>query len=119
MPELHRTAPSHLKDRVFQTARILLAYNADLVLRLPESLFGKLFPRSKNVKVVGNEKEHNTKPNTLALSGLEDELLSELFQTFPFARVHPESWDGENELHVRGQFNNLYPTVLGVLARQV
>lgn len=67
----------------------------------------------------GNERERVTKPNTAALSGLEDELLSELFQTFPFARVHPEAWDGENELHVRGQFNNLYPTVLGVLARKV
>lgn len=89
------------------------------MLRLPENLFVKLFPRSKNVKVVSSEKEHDMKPNTLALSGLENELLSELFQTFPFARVHPESWDGENELHVRGQFNNLYPTVLGVLARQV
>lgn len=104
---------------MFQTTRILLAYNADLVLRLPEDLFVKLFPQSKNAKVVGNEREHDTKPNTLALNGLEDELLSELFQTFPFARVHREPWDGENELHVRGPFNNLYPTVLGVLARKV
>lgn len=119
LPELARTAPTHLKDRVFQTTRILLAYNADLVLRLPSDLFVKLFPRSNNVKVAGNEKEHGTKPNTSALNGLEDELLSELFQTFPFAWVRPEPWDGENELHVRGQFNNLYPTVLGVLARKV
>lgn len=89
------------------------------MLRLPEDLFMKLFPRSKNGKVVGNEKERNTKPDTLALNGLEDELLSELFQTFPFARVHSEPWDGENELHVRGPFNNLYPTVLGVLSRKI
>lgn len=89
------------------------------MLRLPSDLFVKLFPRSNNVKVAGNEKGLGTKPNTSALNGLEDELLSELFQTFPFAWVHPEPWDGENELHVRGQFNNLYPTVLGVLARKV
>lgn len=119
LPELARTAPANLKERVFQTTRILLAYNADLVLRLPPNLFAKLFPRSKNVKLIGNEKERGTRPSTSALDGLEDELLSEIFETFPFARVHPEPWDGENELHVRGSFNNLYPTVLGVLARKV
>ncbi|RSL44908.1 hypothetical protein CEP53_011017 [Fusarium sp. AF-6] len=119
LPELARTAPANLREKVFQTTRILLAYNADLVLRLPAELFAKLFPRSKNAKVVGNEEERGTRPSTSALDGLEDELLGELFQTFPFAKVHPKSWDGENELHVRAPFNSLYPTVLGVLAKKV
>ena len=58
-------------------------------------------------------------PNTSALHGLENELLCELFSTFPLARVHPLPQDEDNELHIRGSFNNLYPTVLRVLARKV
>jgi hypothetical protein len=119
LPELARTAPANLKEKVFQTNRILLAYNADLVLRLPPDLYAKLFPRNKPTKTVGNEKERTVMPSTSALEGLENELLSELFSTFPLARVHPLPRDGENELHIRGSFNNLYPTVLGVLARKV
>lgn len=119
LPELARTAPENLKDGVFQTTRILLAYNADLVLRLPSELFAKLFPRSKGGKSADGEVACYMKPSTLALEGLENELLSELFQTFPFAKVPKEGWDDEDELHVRGQFNNLYPAVLGVFAKRV
>jgi hypothetical protein len=119
LPELARTAPANLREKVFQTSRILLAYNADLVLCLPPDVYSKLFPRNKAAKVVENDKERTKMPSTSCLHGRENELLSELFQTFPFAKVHPQPWDGENELHVRGSFNNLYPTVLGILAKKV
>lgn len=104
---------------MFQTTRILLAYNADLVLQLPPHIYAKLFPNEKNSKHVNNEDVGRMRPNTSALDWPEDELLNELFQTFPFAKVTKEDWDGENELHIRGQLNNLYPTVLGVLARKI
>ncbi|KXH43605.1 hypothetical protein CNYM01_02744 [Colletotrichum nymphaeae SA-01] len=119
LPELARTAPAHLKKRVFQTTRILLAYNADLVLCLPPTLFTKLFPRSRVIKTPGSESEGDARPNTSTLDGLEGELLSEMFNTFPFAKVDPQPWDGENELHVRRSFNSMYPVVLGVLAQKV
>lgn len=119
LPELARTAPAHLKKRVFQTTRILLAYNADLVLCLPSTLFTKLFPRSRVIKTLGSESEGDARPNTSTLDGLEGELLSEMFNTFPFAKVDPQPWDGENELHVRRSFNSMYPVVLGVLAQKI
>ncbi|KAK2759271.1 hypothetical protein CKAH01_16687 [Colletotrichum kahawae] len=68
LPELARTAPNNLKNEVFQTTRVLLAYNADLVLRLPAELFGKLFPRGNN-KAAENS-DGRAKPTTSALEGV-------------------------------------------------
>jgi hypothetical protein len=91
-----------------------MVYNADLVLELPPALFAKLFPHAHQEKPGSR-----AKPTTSTLEGLEDELLTELFHTFPFAKLPKREWDHENEMHVRGEFNDLYPACLGVLTSKV
>ena len=93
-----------------------MVYNPDLVLELPKEIYSKLFPDRKNGKL---DDRNGMRPDASALDSLAGELLSELFQTFPFVKMPKREWDGENELHVRGDFNYMYPIALGVLARKI
>jgi len=108
LPDLANSAPKHLRAKIFRTSRILLAYNVDLVLQLPIATFEMLFPNKDNPK---------SDPKISKLKYPEAQLLGDLLKAFPLAKHSAKPNDDVGELHVRVGRNDLYPSVLAVLAR--
>src|SRR5258708_917748 len=108
MPELVNSAPKFLKKKVFRTSRLLLGYNVELVLRLPIETFKKVFP----------DQDAGAKPEVLDWP--ESAILADLLAVIPFSKY----WSANEsrtygELRVKRERNELYPALLGVLAKKI
>lgn len=86
LPALHQGAPLYLNSKRFETTKILVAYDVDAVLELPE-------------------------PSRSAfVNGPKTPLKSDLFGTFPFVI------GADGVIHTQMEKNSRYATVLAVLA---
>jgi hypothetical protein len=107
LPDLINSAPAYLRAPVLKTSRLLLAYNPDLVLKLPKETFKALYPAD------------NDTAQPAKLDWPASVLLRDLLRICPFAKVANASNPDEPELHVRRERNELYPALLGILAKKV
>lgn len=90
LPPLASTAPADLHKKIYKTVRLLLAYNFELIVKLPKSVV-------KDIKSSGAGQLR---------------ILPELMSGLPF------TIEGENTLYARTDQNNIYPVLLGVLAQR-
>ena len=90
LPPLEDNAPPSSKKKFFKTAKVLLAYDFDIAVQLPvETLKG------------------------LPSDASQIRLLPELMGDFPVTVRE------NGELHARSDKDNIYPTLVAVLAQQV